>query len=35
MGKAEIYYVVETLLRVHRFASLGVGLRFVSFLHVG
>lgn len=24
MGKAQIYYIVETLLHVHRFASLGV-----------
>ena len=24
LGKAQIYYIVETLLRVHRFANLGV-----------
>ena len=30
MGKAQIYYIVETLLRVHRFANLGVSGCFLS-----
>lgn len=30
MGKAQIYYIVETLLRAHRFASLGVSGLFLS-----